>query len=109
MAGFRVSKARLNVFLLLTNPSSSKAIEILMPLGVWAVYSVISGFLSAIEPSWLFLMLFGFVLGWVARSEDLGDWLPRWLQPHTSSFIRRISLLQPADAAGFSVLLSTTA
>jgi hypothetical protein len=49
MAGFQVSKARLNVFLLLTNPSSSKAIEILMPLGVWAVYSVISGFLSAIE------------------------------------------------------------
>jgi hypothetical protein len=51
MAGFQVSKARLNVFLLLTNPSSSKAIEILMPLGVWAVYSVMSGFLSAIEPS----------------------------------------------------------
>jgi hypothetical protein len=39
------------VFLLLTNPSSSKAIEILMPLGVWAVYSVISGFRSAIELS----------------------------------------------------------
>jgi hypothetical protein len=33
-------------------PNSSRAMEILMPFGVWAVYSVISGFLSAIEAVW---------------------------------------------------------
>jgi hypothetical protein len=33
-----------------------------------------------IGPVDLLCILFGFVLGWAARSEDLGGWRPRWLK-----------------------------